>query len=90
MAWAVPTADLKSCSNLAWSWAVMNESLMFGILFVFAGGACCDEPVDLNESAIWAEVMPVGWGSCGWAGGACCAGGAPVWNGCCCGACWNC
>lgn len=27
-----PTADLKSCSNLAWSSTVKKESLIFGIL----------------------------------------------------------
>lgn len=77
---AEPTADLNSCSNLAWSCAVMNDNLMLGILLDFAGtggGACCEE-VPLKESAICDEVMPVGCGRCGWAGGACWGGGAPV------------
>lgn len=80
IACAVPTADLNSCSNFAWSCAVMKDSLIFGILLVFAGtggGAGCDEPVDLNESAICDDVMPVGCGRCGCAGG-CCGGGMPV------------
>ncbi len=69
MAWALPTADLNSCSNFAWSCAVINDSLIFGILLVFVGGgggADWDAPDSLNESAICAEVMPVGCGRCGW------------------------
>jgi hypothetical protein len=40
----------------------MNDSLMFGILFDFVGmgGGGCWDVVDLNESAICDEVMPVG------------------------------
>ena len=40
----------------------MNDSLIFGILLVFAGtGGGTDEAADpLNESAICAEVIPVG------------------------------
>jgi hypothetical protein len=65
MACALPTADLNSCSNFAWSGAVMNDNLMFGILLVFAGGGGgidWEAVVDLNELATCEEVMPVGCG----------------------------
>src|SRR4051812_8549743 len=68
-AWSSPTADLKSCSNLAWSWAVMKDKRMLGILLergVWAGGAGrVRDEVERKESAIWLEVIPVGWGSWG-------------------------
>jgi hypothetical protein len=66
-AWASPTADLNSCSNLAWSCAVMKDSRMFGILVVLAGtgGGTEDAELPRNESAICADVMPVGCGRCG-------------------------
>lgn len=64
---AFPTADLNSCSNLAWSCAVMKESRMFGILVPLAGtgGGTEDDELPRNESAICDEVIPVGWGICG-------------------------
>lgn len=34
VAWPSPTADLNKVSNLAWSWAVINDSRMLGILVV--------------------------------------------------------
>lgn len=55
MAWAVPTADLKSCSNFAWSVAVMNDSLMLGILLLVlagGGGGICEELEETKELAI--------------------------------------
>jgi len=82
MACASPTADLNSCSNLAWSGAVMKDSLIFGILLDLAGGGGgidWDADVALNELAICAEVMPVGCGRWGCGGGCCCCcWGAPV------------
>lgn len=75
-----PTADLNKVSNFAWSCAVMNDNLIFGIFAPFdfdalrplAGAA---EGVVLKLSAIAAK--PVGWGFwTGAAGGGC---------GCCCG-----
>jgi hypothetical protein len=70
-----PTADLNKVSNFAWSCAVMNDSLMFGILAPFdfdalrplAGAA---DGAVLKLSAIAAK--PVGWGFCTGAGGGCC------------------
>ena len=61
-AWASPTADLNSCSNLAWSCAVMKDSRILGILLDLAGTGRGTEEFPLNESAICAEVMPVGCG----------------------------
>jgi hypothetical protein len=57
----------------------MNESLIFGILWFFAGGGGGSDwdAEPLNESAICDEVMPVGWESCCGAEGGC-GGGAPV------------
>lgn len=78
-AWASPTADLKSCSNLAWSWAVINDRRMVGILLDLAGtggGSDWAEALLRNESAICADVMPVGGGGGG--GCCCCCCGAPV------------
>lgn len=72
--WPSPTADLKRVSNLAWSCAVMNDSLMFGIRappfdarrpFGFEE---VEDPV-WKEAAIW--LKPVGCDEIGD-----CAGGA--------------
>jgi hypothetical protein len=45
---------------------VMNESLILGILLDLAGtgGGTEDAALPRNESAICAEVMPVGCGRC--------------------------
>lgn len=50
-----PTADLKSCSNLAWSVAVKNDNLIFGILALDAdswgaGDGCAS--LEENDAAI--------------------------------------
>ena len=59
-----PTADLNSVSNLAWSAAVINDSLILGIALVFFGGSGRLRPgfapVAWNDAAI--SVNPVGWG----------------------------
>lgn len=64
IACSVPVADLKSCSNFAWSSAVIKESLTFGILpddeLVAFCAVVAGAGDDLNEFAICADVMPVG------------------------------
>lgn len=59
-----PTADLNSVSNLAWSCAVMKDSLIFGILFDVLGGAlaaaeCTSGAPPVRKDAAIAE-KPVG------------------------------
>ena len=51
---ASPAADLNSCSNFAWSVAVMKDNLMFGILaerLPSAGGAGAEED-EVKDCAI--------------------------------------
>jgi hypothetical protein len=58
-----PTADLKSVSNLAWSWAVMKDSRMFGILLTCFSAL---RPLGLGVPPVWKDaaisVKPVGCG----------------------------
>lgn len=49
-----PTADLNKVSNLAWSWAVMKDNLMLGILvpLLACAGLGADCPPVWKEAAI--------------------------------------
>lgn len=69
-----PTEVVNSVSNFAWSWAVIKDSRMLGILFDFCegAGAAVGLPV-WNEAAIW--LNPVAWGFCAGAGADADAGG---------------
>lgn len=74
-----PTADLKSVSNLDWSWAVMKDSRMLGILLEEDFGrlpAGFGVPPVWKDAAIW--LKPV---ACGLIGA---GDGAEVCCGCCC------
>lgn len=100
-----PTADLKRVSNFDWSWAVMNDSLMLGI--VLGGFLSPLRPWGFGVPPVWKDAVislkPVG---CGFTGAGGCEdppeGGcelekpvgwdacSPPWKGCWCCCCCRC